>query len=428
MKRVLIISPYFPPTNAADMQRIRMSLPYFSDFGWEAEVVTVDPVHSDMAKDPLLLQSIPGKIKVHYVGAFQKRWTAKIGLGSISLRSLLFYRKKVNRILRHKKFDLIYFSTTQFYICILGPYWKKKFGVPYVIDMQDPWHSDYYRDKRKDERPPKYWFSYRLNKMLEPVAMKKVDGLTAVSGAYLKTLAHRYERCRQIPQRTITFGAFEKDLSIAQQNLAVQPSVLPPRDGKIKVVYVGRGGKDMQDAISYLFRAFHMGLEAQNNNFNRIHFYFIGTSYAAAGKGLPTVLPVARALGVADHVTEITDRIPFYQTLNTLAAADALFVPGSNDPQYTASKIYPYVLACKPLLAIFHPASSVVSFLRSCNAGTVVTFDQEPADILNEMNLFLQNICRGQITAPKPDAEVFNQYSAKKMTEHQCDLFNEVVK
>ena len=33
MKRLLIISPNFPPLNAADMQRVRMSLPYFKDFG-----------------------------------------------------------------------------------------------------------------------------------------------------------------------------------------------------------------------------------------------------------------------------------------------------------------------------------------------------------------------------------------------------------
>ena len=47
---------------------------------------------------------------------------------------------------------------------------------------------------------------------------------------------------------------------------------------------------------------------------------------------------------------------------------------GSDDPGYTASKIYPYILAEKPLLAIFHEESSVVRILQETNAGTVVTF------------------------------------------------------
>jgi hypothetical protein len=74
----------------------------------------------------------------------------------------------------------------------LGAYWKKKHGIPYVIDMQDPWHSDYYKNKPKAERPKKYWISYRLNKYFEPIAMKNVDGLISVSKAYIDTLKQRY--------------------------------------------------------------------------------------------------------------------------------------------------------------------------------------------------------------------------------------------
>ncbi|XHR93523.1 hypothetical protein ACFJIV_24885 [Mucilaginibacter sp. UC70_90] len=62
-KKLLIISPYFPPVNAADMQRVRMSLPYFAACGWEAEVVTIDDQYTDMAKDELLLQSLPRTLK-----------------------------------------------------------------------------------------------------------------------------------------------------------------------------------------------------------------------------------------------------------------------------------------------------------------------------------------------------------------------------
>jgi hypothetical protein len=170
------------------MQRVRMSTPYFEDFGWKPTIVHVDEKEVDISKDPLLIYSLPVNLKQKAVSAFSKKWTSKIGLGSIALRSLYFYLKTVNQILKKEKFDLIYFSTTQFPVCILGAYWKKKFGIPYIIDMQDPWHSDYYVNKPKNERPPKFWFSYRINKYLEPIAMKSVDGLISVSKAYIKSL------------------------------------------------------------------------------------------------------------------------------------------------------------------------------------------------------------------------------------------------
>ena len=41
VKKVLIVSPHFPPLNAPDMQRVRMSLPYFAAEGWEPVVLAL---------------------------------------------------------------------------------------------------------------------------------------------------------------------------------------------------------------------------------------------------------------------------------------------------------------------------------------------------------------------------------------------------
>jgi hypothetical protein len=185
LKRVLIISPYFPPSNAADMQRVRTSLPYFKEFGWDAAVVVVNARYSEMVKDDLLMQSLPPDTKIYETGALDKKLTSKLGMGSLGFRALRHYRKKVNSILTKEKFDLIYFSTTQFPVCALGPGWKKRFGIPYAIDMQDPWYSEHYKNKPKNERPPKYRLIYGLHKILEAKAMKNVDGLISVSARYI---------------------------------------------------------------------------------------------------------------------------------------------------------------------------------------------------------------------------------------------------
>lgn len=427
MKRVLIISPYFPPSNAADMQRIRMSLPYFKENGWEVEVVTVAPQYSDIIKDGLLIESIPKDIIIHQVKAFSKKWTSTIGLGSLALRSVCFYKKYVNQLLNKQHFDLIYFSTTQFPVCILGPYWKKKFSIPYVIDMQDPWHSDYYQNKPKAERPKKYWFSYHLHKFLEPIAMKNVDGLISVSQAYINTLIERYPHLKQIPNRVITFGAFKPDFELVKNQLQSFKLIFPKGADFINFVYVGRGGHDMKAALNLLFTAFKKGLSEHEQLFKKIRFHFIGTSYAPNGEGVPTIKPIAHEMGIAAYVNEQTDRISFHDGIYTLLMADVLLIIGSDDPQYTASKIYPYILAEKPLLAFFHPDSSAAQIIKNCNAGTVISLI-ESKDLTIEMTYnYLLEIVNHKTTSSPISWKLFEPYSAESMTKNQCILFNKVI-
>ncbi|ASU36780.1 glycosyltransferase [Mucilaginibacter xinganensis] len=408
------------------MQRVRMSLPYFKEFGWDVAVVTVDEKYSDVVQDELLVQSIPEDIKIYKVKALSRSVTSRIGLGSLALRSLWSYRKKVNEILRHEKYDLIYFSTTQFPVCILGAYWKRRFAVPYVIDMQDPWHSEYYRDKPKEQRPAKYWFSYRLHKYLEPVAMKAADGLISVSAAYINDLKARYPEIKGLPSATINFGAFEPDLKIAADNKGDFKMLL--QSGFTNIVYVGRGGMDMQKAITPLFEAVKQGLAENPEVFSRLRLYFIGTSYAPAGQGKPTILPLAEKYGIEESVVEITDRISYYHTLWTLQQADALFVPGSDDPKYTASKIFPYLLTGKPLLAIFNENSNAVAAIKECtNDAVVLTFNQDASN-LNEVICQTLNEWGNGNLKHLTLTDKFKKYSAESLTGRQVELFSIAIK
>lgn len=423
-RKVLIISPHFPPSNAADMQRIRMSLPYFKDYGWDAEVVVVDDRHSEIVKDDLLLQSLPDDIKIHTVQALPKKWTSKVGLGSLALRSMWYYRKKVNQILRGQKFDLIYFSTTNFPLCILGAYWKNRFGIPYIIDMQDPWHSNYYRDKPKNEQPPKYWFSYRLNKYLEPVAMKSVDGLISVSESYINDLKERYAEIQDVKSVTIPFGAFKPDFDIAKKYQAEFVPML--ETGHTNIVYIGRGGADMHKALHTTFSAFKNTLAINPETLKKVKLYFLGTSYAPQGRGKQTVLPIAEQYGIEQYVVEQTDRISYYHTLVMLQQADALFIPGSDDPKYTASKIYPYILVNKPLLAIFNAKSPALKVLKEYGVPFAYSYDGTP-EIDKKLETFFIQVSTGNIAKQQYCETAIAKYAAENMTKQQCLFFDEVI-
>ena len=408
------------------MQRVRMSLPYFTQYNWEAEVVTVDPIFTDLGKDELLLHDLPNATKIHKIRALSKKWTSKLGLGSLALRSLWFYKTYVNRLLKNEHFDLIYFSTTQFPVMILGNYWKKKFNIPYVIDMQDPWHSNYYQNKPKAERPKKYWFSYRLHKYLEPIAMKHVDGLISVSQAYIDTIIERYPNLKNIPQQVITFGAFKQDFDLVKNKPNSFKLPYTKDNNFTHFVYVGRGGHDMKAALILLFTAFKKGLTEQAEQFNKIKFHFIGTSYAPKSQGIATIKPIADEMGIAKYVNEQTDRISFYESIYTLITADALLIIGSDDPQYTASKIYPYILAERPLLAFFHPESSASKIIAECKAGTVISLTDTNENSIEKTMLKLLDFVKNPQNT-EIDWVKFENYSAEKMTEQQCKFFNQIV-
>ncbi|TCC92259.1 hypothetical protein EZ428_11065 [Pedobacter frigiditerrae] len=428
MKHLLIISPYFPPVNAADMHRVRMSLPYLKDYGWEAEIITVDVSFVDFDQDSYLFDNLPKETKIHKLSAFPKRWTSKLGLGSIALRSLWFYKNYVDKLLQKQHFDLIYFSTTQFPLMILGAYWKKKFHIPYVIDMQDPWHSTYYQDKPKKDRPKKYWFSYRLNKYLEPIAMKNVDGLISVSQAYIDTLIERYPRIKKVPNQVITFGAFHKDFEFVKKNFDKFKRAYVKDDQFKHFVYVGRAGVDMKESLVMLFTAFKKGLDLYPIEFGKIRFHFIGTSYASSGTGIETITPIAAAIGLdSKYVNEQTNRISFYDAIYNLITADALVIIGSDDPQYTASKIYPYILAERPLMAFFNAKSSAGEIIRETNAGMVIHLGLEQHEASSLINQFLFNLVAEKIVPPHINWNKFEPYTAKNMTKKQCFLFNEVI-
>jgi hypothetical protein len=402
-----------------------MTLPYLTHYGWEAEVVCVSDIHSDVVKDHLLAETVPTNVLIHQINVLPKKWTSKMGLGSIALRSLPYYYQRVNQLLKENKFDLIFFSTTQFPVCILGRIWKRKYNIPYVIDMQDPWHSDYYLTRPKSERPPKYWFSYLLNKYLEPIAMKNVDGLISVSANYIDTLKTRYPEITNVPAEVITFGAFFKDNEIARKHLRDLKPAFNAIEGTYNLVYVGRGGKDMHFALKIFFKAFKRGLEEFESLFNKFRINFVGTSYAPKGMGKKTIQPIAIELGLGDYVKEETDRIPFYNGLATLQAADGLCIFGSDDPQYTASKIYPYITSDKPLISVFHPASSAVAILTDCNAGEIITFDTSEDIAFEKLKTFVESV----VTKGKPSINwtAFELYTAKEMTKRQCRLFDRVL-
>lgn len=431
MKKVLIVSPYFPPFNTADMQRVRQSLPYLRDNGWEPVILTVDEKYVEAySVDDLLLQTFPQDITIHKVPALNASVTRKLGIGSLSLRAFFSIRKKGDDLLRTGSFDLVYFSTTAFHVMAWGPRWKRKFGVPFILDMQDPWYNPYFFSHSLKKKTPKAWLFHQLDKHLEARTIPFADGIVSVSAGYRDIYLERYPNLSYENFRIIPFGCAVQDFPIARK--AVGRSQVHFSTGEINAVYIGRGGQDMKFAGGIIFDAVRMGLEKEPAAFKKLRLWAIGTSYAQAGKGEKTFAPIAQEKGIGNQLTEISDRLPYFETLYLLAKADLLFVPGSTDSTYTASKIYPYIYLDKPMLSVFHEKSSVCDIVRSTSESKVVSFgdkmdEAEKKALIQECYAYLSSVLRNEIKNANLDHRAFEEYTAKAMTCKQTDFFNYVL-
>ncbi len=427
-RHVLIVSPNFPPINAPDHQRVRMSLPHLAEFGWRATVLAVSPEHVEGLQDPLLSETVPKSTCVIRTPALSARRTRPFGVGNLALRAFPFLKRAGDRLLSTEHFDLVFFSTTAFPVMALGRRWLKRWRVPYVLDFQDPWFSDYFIGRA--DTPPgghfKYGMSQRLAQLLEPYSVKKASHIITVSPAYRESLLQRYSWLSSNRFTVLPFGAAESDFELLH-SLDLRQKVFDPKDGKRHWVYVGAGGVAMALSVRSFFQA--LGRVRRNGGgreLENLMIHFVGTDYAAGDRARETFRPIAEECGVADVVQEIPNRIPYFEALKCLADAEALIVPGSDDQGYTASKICAYIMAKKPMLAIFHEKSSVADILRATNAGTLVTF--KDSSELERMTCEIE--ARWFKSARHPPTikdGALEPYLARKMTRRQCAVFDQCV-
>ncbi|MBX3749539.1 MAG: glycosyltransferase [Opitutaceae bacterium] len=374
--RLLIVSPHFPPTNAPDMQRARTALPWLLARGWSVAVLAVDPRDVAAPTDDALLASVPAGVRVERVRAWPLALTRHLGLRTLGLRAIGGLARGGDALIRDFQPDIVFFTTTQFVLTSLGRRWKRRHGVPFVVDLQDPWVTDYYAQPGAP-RPPggwKYRIAHTLAKHLEPRSFRPAAGFVSVSAAYLANLHARYAWFAQRPQAVIPFGADAKETVSGRTS---QPA-FTREPGRLHLVSVGAVGPIMQPAIRALLTAVRGLVDRDQSWASRLRLHFVGTSYAAAEQSRPSVQPLATELGLGDLVEESPARVPWAVAQATLRAADGLVIPTSDDPGYTPSKLAGTFLAERPVLLVARAGTPAA--LTSAELGLARLLDPTQRD------------------------------------------------
>ena len=428
MKKVLIVSPRFPPVNAPDHQRVRMALPYFRHHGWQPTVLCVDPEYIESAKDPYLLKTIPGDVTVESVSAISQNITRKFGFGGLTWRAKRSIDRRARQLLAKENFDLVYFSTTEFGLLPLAAQWKRKFAIPYVLDIHDPWVNNYYRLQGK--RPPGGYLKHRLTqevaKFQESATLRDAAHITTVSQKYQTDLLDKYPFLSAEQFTVLPFAGPEHDFSLLDRLSITIPS--EDRQREQEWVYIGCLGSPMHFALRAFFCSVRNAIDSQRIDSKSLRIRLFGTDYAPAGKERKWSRDPSQEFGLDSIVSESPARLPYFETLQRLTRADAIFVPGSDDPGYTASKIYPYILAKRPLLTLFHKQSSVNEVINNTKSGTAITFDNRSTiESVAEETYQRWFLPKAYSRVPQTDWQQFAPYTARAMTSQLVNVFDRVL-
>lgn len=352
--RVLVVSPHFPPINAPDMHRVRLALPEFIRAGWDVTVLTVADPTPLAPVEPELLETVPAEVRVLRAATCSRRWTRWLGVNNVALRSLPFLFLAGCRLLAGRRHDIVYFSTTMFIVMPFGRIWRRLYGVPYVIDLQDPWVSSFY-ERPGAPRPPggwKYLVARRLGLLLEGWTMRRAEHLITVSPDYPPELLARHPDLVVLPWTVLPFGSPDSDFDHLRAKGQRSP-VLPP--GGCRLAFAGALGPGMMPAVDLLFTA----VKRLQQEGHRLTLHFYGTSYAAGGRAQAVTTELARRHGIEDSVQEHPDRLPYFQALQVSLEADANLLFGSTDLGFIPSKLLSLVAARRPVLAIVHEAGAL---------------------------------------------------------------------
>ena len=418
MKRVLVVVSSYNPAILADMQRARMLAWEWPKCGWEVEVLS--PAASEVRQDAVEPDGdafFNPEVKVHHVKSIARPLFRMCSLRSHTWPTFLPMLSEGRRLLKSGAFDLVYISTATFNFFSLGAMWKRRMGTPYFLDYHDPWISD---NGLKDGSI-KTRFNHLVSVKMERHAIRDCDGVVAVSPNYIAGLSQRYgsqkppgfftERAEVIP-----FACRPDDFK------CVSP---PPPNASPYIVYVGAGGSIMKKAFNLLCKSLAAFRRQKPQTCNGIKIKLFGTGFQWVPGAAKDLQQVAESHGVADLVEEDPRRVSYRKSIELLVQSAGALVLGVDDRGYIPSKLFPYSLSGKPLLAILHRQSPAYAIIQDNQSlGHALWFDDDSQidddQAMHELEAFYNQVA---VKAHFAREQEFCHYTAKAMAENHISFF-----
>jgi glycosyltransferase involved in cell wall biosynthesis len=367
---VVIVSPYFPPSTLAGVHRARHLARHLPAAGWKPIIICVNESCHEQRLDPGLAKLVPPHVEVIKVGAIAASLARPLGLGDISLRGWSQLRRITLDTIATRSVKAVLITGSPYFPMILAPLIRRRFNVPVVLDFQDPWVSKW--GARQPLRS-KAGLMHRIARVLEPRALRAAAHITSVSARQNEELAARYPWLNPAAMTDIPIGADPEDF-VALRAASPPPSARRLDDGRFTLAYVGTVWPLALPTLRTLLRATAIIRDSSPALYSRLRLLFVGTTGTPSDTTIYLVRPLAEAEGVGDVVEEIPQRLPYLEALAITARAGANLILGSDEPHYTASKVYGLLMAGRPFVSLLHEQSSAHAVAIAAGGGVALSF------------------------------------------------------
>ncbi|HEX5625590.1 MAG TPA: glycosyltransferase [Saprospiraceae bacterium] len=427
MKRVLIITYYWPPSGGSGVQRWLYFSKYLRKYGWEPVIFTVSngeypyldeglqkhvPENLEVIRRPVWEPYSWYKLLSGHKGKVDPTIMAENKKGSLMKKLLLWVRgnvfipdarmfwivpsiKYLSAYLQAHPVDLIVSTGPPHSAQLIARKLKRRLRIPWLADFRDPWTQIYFFDQLKLSGPAKW-----MHKRLEASVLREADRVVTVSRECQTGL----EQCSGRPVEVITNG--------------YEPFELPEirkQDDKWIMLYSGVLSLDRNPSV--FWKSLETFLERHPVYKDRFELQLIGNIDKA-------IVDQLRVGGLKDHF-QFMPSMPHAKLQHYLARADLLLMIGvPHHKGVITGKFFEYLFLRKPIVSISPDGSDVEPILEETGSGDHADFEDADRQGLILENAFLQ-LQHGNL---RSKADKIGPYSRESLTGQMAALFDALMK
>lgn len=430
MKKVLIITYYWPPSGGAGVQRWLKFTKYLRQFGWEPIIYTPSNPENPV-DDASLLKDLPKNLEVIqqpiwepydlYKKFIGQKPHQKINAGFISESKKPKMTEKISVFIRGNFFipdarvfwvnpSVKYLSTylknnTVDAIISTGPPHSmhlialqihKKLNLPWLADFRDPWTNiDFYKDLLLTKAADK------KHHRLEKEVLQKANRVITIGA----TMAHEFETIANRSVDVITNGFDDEDLS---KEVIVT-------DRKFSIAHIGSLNKDRNPQLLWQVLS---EMIAENADFKN------DLEIKLAGKIDFTVTENIVSLGLENNLRKI-DYLKHNAVVIEQQCSQILLLLVNNTPNakgILTGKLFEYLAAQRPILCIGVEDGDAAKIINETQSGVVVNF-ADKVKMKATVSAFYEQFKNNKLKVTSQDVE---RYSRKNLTQQLVEVLNQM--
>lgn len=431
MKKVLIITYYWPPSGGAGVQRVLKLVKYLRQNNWEPVIYTADEAEYPIL-DASLAKDIPEGVKVirkklwepysFYKKFIGQKKDQKVYSGFLSENKKSSFAQKVSvwirgnffipdarcfwikpsvrflsEYLKQNPVDAIISSGPPHTTHLIARGVKRKTKLPWIADFRDPWTQiDFYEQLMLTS------VADAKHKRLERSVLKEADKVITVSWNWAKDLEEIGKRKIEI----ITNGFDEDDFSASG---STQP------DTKFSMSHIGSLNGDRNAANFWLALKELCADDAQ---------FKTDLVIRLIGKNDFAVYQSIEQNGLQEQLEKI-EYIPHSETGKYQQRSSVLLLFLNNTPNVLGiipGKLFEYLAARRPILVIGNSNGDSARIVTETNAGAICDFD-EKEKMKTTIKDFYTRWKKNELTV---SAAAIEKYSRKTIAQKFAVLLNEI--